>query len=98
MNKYLKKLRHLQHTMIHWAEENKIRKNKGKFQIPNRKDDMEWKDDFKYVNKLEMDLNDDMPHPSRLNNDEMKMCNELYRFYSQVYIPKRTFIKDMLKK
>tara|TARA_B100001750_G_C15067311_1_gene379332 strand:+ start:23 stop:310 length:288 start_codon:yes stop_codon:yes gene_type:complete len=83
-----KKIKHLSHTMIHWAEDNKIRnKRNGGYEIPSRSN-VEWKKDFKFVAKLDSLLSDGV----YLNQDEMKMCNELYKFYSQ------TYFKDMLRK
>ena len=74
--------------MIHWAEENKIRtKRNGDYEIPQR-NGVDWKEDFKFVTKLDSLLSDGV----YLNQDEMKMCNELYKFYSQIYI------KDILRK
>ena len=44
--------------MIHWAEENKIRtKRNGNYEIPSRSN-VEWKEDFKFVTKLDCMLAD----------------------------------------
>ena len=69
--------------MIHWAEENKIRTKNGNFEIPLRSN-VEWKDDFKFVTKLDSMLADSLD--VKLKKKEMKMCNELYKYYGSVYV------------
>ena len=60
--------------------------------IPPRKDlngmCTEWKDDFKFVSKLDRLLSDGI----NLKPNELEMCNELYKFYSQMYM------KNLLRK
>ncbi len=76
--------------MIHWAEDNKIRTERnGDYEIPQR-NGVDWKNDFKFVTKIDSMLADGLD--DKLKKNEMKMCNELYKFYSQVYF------KDMLRK
>jgi hypothetical protein len=72
------KIKRLSTTMIQWAEENKIRAKNGKFEIPLRSN-VEWKEDFKFVTKLDSTLDDGLG--VFLKKNEMKMCNELYEFY-----------------
>ena len=70
--------------MIHWAEENKIRtKRNGNYEIPSRSN-VEWKDDFKFVTKLDSMLADGLD--VKLKKKEMKMCNKLYKYYGSVYV------------
>ena len=86
MKEFHKKLRHLSTTMIQWAEENKIRtKRNGDYEIPQR-NGVEWKDDFKFVQKLDSMLADGLD--DKLKKKEMEMCNELYSYYSQCYMMK----------
>ena len=86
MTEFHKKLRHLSATMLHWAEENKIRtKRNGNYEIPQR-NGVEWKDDFKFVQKLDSMLADGLD--DKLKKKEMEMCNELYSYYSQCYMMK----------
>ena len=76
--------------MIHWAEDNKIRTERnGDYEIPQR-NRVDWKEDFKFVTKIDSMLADGLD--DKLKKNEMKMCNELYKFYSQIYI------KDILRK
>ena len=76
--------------MIHWAEDNKFRTERnGDYEIPQR-NGVDWQNDFKFVTKIDSMLADGLDH--KLKKNEMKMCNELYKFYSQVYF------KDMLRK
>ena len=83
MTKLHKKLRHLSTTMIQWAEENKIRtKRNGDYEIPQR-NGVDWKEDFKFVQKLDSMLADGLD--DKLKKKEMKMCNELYKYYGNVY-------------
>ncbi len=76
--------------MIHWAEDNKFRTERnGDYEIPQR-NGVDWKEDFKFVTKIDSMLADGLD--DKLKKNEMKMCNELYKFYSQAYF------KDMLRK
>ena len=68
--------------MIQWAEENKIRTKNGNFEIPLRSN-VEWKEDFKFVQKLDSMLADGLD--VKLKKKEMKMCNELYKYYGSCY-------------
>ncbi len=71
--------------MIQWAEENKIRtKRNGDYEIPQR-NGVEWKEDFKFVQKLDSMLADDETGVISLRKNEMKMCNELYKYYGSCY-------------
>jgi len=84
MKEFHKKLRHLSTTMIQWAEENKIRtKRNGDYEIPQR-NGVDWKSDFKFVTKLDSMLADGLD--VKLKKKEMKMCNELYKYYGNVYV------------
>ena len=84
MTEFHKKLRHLSTTMIQWAEENKIRtKRNGDYEIPQR-NGVDWKSDFKFVTKLDSMLADGLD--VKLKKKEMKMCNELYKYYGNVYV------------
>ena len=83
MKEFHKKLRHLSTTMIQWAEENKIRTKNGNFEIPLRSN-VEWKDDFKFVTKLDSMLADGLD--VKLKKKEMEMCNQLYKYYGNVYV------------
>ena len=86
MTEFHKKLRHLSTTMIQWAEENKIRtKRNGNYEIPQR-NGIDWKFDFKFVTKLDRMLADDETGVISLRKNEMKLCNELYKYYSQCYM------------
>jgi len=97
MTEFHKKLKHLSTTMIQWAEENKRKEwtpgvhKGGDYVIPQR-NGVDWKEDFKFVTKLDSMLADDETGVITLRKNEMKMCNELYKFYSQ------TYIKDILRK
>ena len=83
MTEFHKKLKHLSTTMIQWAEENKIRtKRNGDYEIPQR-NGIEWKEDFKFVTKLDSMLADGLD--DKLKKKEMKMCNELYKYYGSCY-------------
>ena len=83
MKEFHKKLKHLSATMLHWAEENKIRtKRNGDYEIPQR-NGVDWKEDFKFVQKLDSMLADGLD--DKLKKKEMKMCNELYKYYGNVY-------------
>jgi len=83
LTKFHKKLRHLSTTMIQWAEENKIRtKRNGNYEIPQR-NGVDWKEDFKFVQKLDSMLADGLD--DKLKKKEMKMCNELYKYYGSCY-------------
>ena len=84
MTEFHKKLRHLSTTMIQWAEENKIRtKRNGNYEIPSRSN-VEWKEDFKFVTKLDSMLADGLD--VKLKKKEMEMCNQLYKYYGSVYV------------
>ena len=84
MTEFHKKLRHLSTTMIHWAEENKIRtKRNGNYEIPQR-NGVDWKSDFKFVTKLDSMLADGLD--VKLKKKEMEMCNQLYKYYGSVYV------------
>ena len=76
--------------MIVWAEENKYASaRQEKWIIPPRKFynelqgdvTIEWKDDLKFVTKLDRLLSDG----KSLTKKELKYCNMLYEFYSGVY-------------
>tara|TARA_R110000851_G_scaffold47707_3_gene115813 strand:+ start:2783 stop:3049 length:267 start_codon:yes stop_codon:yes gene_type:complete len=83
-----KKIKHLNHTMIVWAEENKIRsKRTDDYEIPQR-NGIDWKFDLKFVTKLDFMLGDGKD----LTSKELQMCNQLYNFYS------KTYIKNLLRK
>jgi len=83
LTEFHKKLKHLSATMIHWAEENKIRtKRNGDYEIPQR-NGIDWKEDFKFVTKLDSMLADGLD--DKLKKKEMKMCNELYKYYGSCY-------------
>jgi len=84
MKEFHKKLRHLSTTMIQWAEENKIRtKRNGDYEIPQR-NGVDWKEDFKFVTKLDSMLADGLD--DKLKKKEMEMCNQLYKYYGNVYV------------
>tara|TARA_Y100000401_G_scaffold73194_1_gene59201 strand:- start:115 stop:402 length:288 start_codon:yes stop_codon:yes gene_type:complete len=86
-----KKIKHLNHTMIVWAENNKYKRHRNDdYIIPPRKfyNELrggevfnEWKDDLKFVTKLDRLLSDG----KSLTKKELKYCNMLYEFYSGVY-------------
>ena len=88
LNEIHKKIKHLNHTIIVWAEDNKYPTNPGNpgtdYVIPPRvKNDVvmsEWKDDLKFVSKLDFMLGDG----KTLTKKELQMCNELYEFYSLI--------------
>ena len=70
--------------MIQWAEENKIRtKRNGDCEIPQR-NGVDWKEDFKFVTKLDRMLADGLD--DKLKKKEMEMCNQLYKYYGNVYV------------
>ena len=91
-----KKIKHLNHTMIVWAEDNKYKTNPGNpgtdYVIPPRTENnmfvSEWKDDLKFVSKLDFMLGDG----KTLTKKELQMCNQLYGFYSKMYM------KNVLRK
>jgi len=84
MTDFHKKLKHLSATMLHWAEENKIRtKRNGNYEIPQR-NGIDWKFDFKFVTKLDSMLADGLD--VKLKKKEMEMCNQLYKYYGSVYV------------
>ena len=85
-----KKIKHLNHTMIVWAENNKKPthpNNPGTdWTIPPRKfynelqgGDVfiEWKDDLKFVSKLDFMLSDG----KSLTKKDLEYCNMLYEYY-----------------
>ena len=94
MTEIHKKIKHLNHTLIVWAEDNKYKNSRnGDYTVPSRRDanDMvisEWKDDLKFVTKLDRLLSDGV----HLTQKELNYSNQLYRYYSQMYI------KNVLKK
>ena len=95
MTELHKKIKHLTHTMLHWAEDNKTKEwtpgvHKGGHYVIPQRNGVDWKSDFKFVTKIDMMLADGLD--DKLKKNEMKMCNELYKFYSQ------TYIKDILRK
>ena len=76
--------------MLHWAEENKIHseipkgsKNPKDYIIPAR-NGVDWKEDFKFVTKLDRMLADGLD--DKLKKKEMEMCNQLYKYYGSVYV------------
>ena len=78
------KIKHLSTTMIQWAEENKIRtKRNGDYEIPQR-NGIDWKEDFKFVTKLDSTLDDGLG--VKIKKKEMEMCNQLYKYYGSVYV------------
>tara|TARA_B100001250_G_scaffold412278_1_gene443076 strand:+ start:5375 stop:5647 length:273 start_codon:yes stop_codon:yes gene_type:complete len=86
LNSIHKKVKHLNHTLIVWAEDNKYKRHRNDdYIIPPRKENKifvsEWKDDLKFVTKLDRLLSDDRT----LTRKELQMCNQLYEFYSGVY-------------
>ena len=88
MTEFHKKLRHLSTTMLHWAEDNKIQRKEvegiaGDYEIPQR-NGVDWKEDFKFVTKLDRMLAE-WPRGDKLKKKEMKMCNQLYKYYGNVY-------------
>ena len=81
--------------MIVWAEDNKYKTNPGNpgtdYIIPPRKENgisTEWKDDLLFVTKLDSMLSDG----KGITSKELKMCNQLYGFYSKMYM------KNLLRK
>ena len=81
--------------MLHWAEDNKVKEwtpgvHKGGHYVIPQRNGVDWKSDFKFVTKIDSMLADGLD--DKLKKNEMKMCNELYKFYSQIYI------KDILRK
>ena len=69
--------------MLHWAEENKIPAEFQDYIIPARNGEVAWKEDFKFVTKLDSMLADGLD--VKLKKKEMKMCNELYKYYGSCY-------------
>tara|TARA_R110002020_G_scaffold121466_2_gene276027 strand:- start:2001 stop:2300 length:300 start_codon:yes stop_codon:yes gene_type:complete len=93
LNEIHKKIKHLNHTLIVWAEDNKYKKHRnGDYIIPPRKENnilvSEWKDDLKFVSKLDFMLSDG----KTLTKKELQMSNQLYEFYSQMSM------KNLLRK
>jgi len=88
LTEFHKKLKHLSATMIHWAEENKKKEwtpgvHKGGHYVIPQRNGIEWKEDFKFVTKLDSMLSDGLD--DKLKKKEMKMCNELYKYYGSCY-------------
>ena len=88
LKEFQKKLRHLSATMLHWAEENKTQRKvvdgiAGNYEIPSRSN-VDWKEDFKFVTKLDSMLAEGLD--VKLKKKEMKMCNQLYKYYGNVYV------------
>ncbi len=93
MTEIHKKIKHLNHTLIVWAEDNKYKNNRGgDYIIPPRVENdvvmSEWKDDLKFVSKLDFMLGDG----KTLTKKELQMSNQLYEFYSQMSM------KNLLRK
>jgi len=98
LNEIHKKIKHLNHTLIVWAEDNKYKKHRnGDYIIPPRtfynelqggEVTCEWKDDLKFVSKLDFMLSDG----KTLTKKELQMSNQLYEFYSQMSM------KNLLRK
>ena len=86
----------MNHTLIVWAEDNKYKTNPGNpgtdYIIPPRTENKivmsEWKDDLKFVTKLDRLLSDG----KTLTKKELQMCNQLYEFYSKMSL------KNLLRK
>ena len=70
--------------MLHWAEENKIPAEFQDYIIPSRNGEVAWKEDFKFVTKLDSMLADGLD--VKLKKKEMEMCNQLYKYYGSVYV------------
>ena len=87
MTEIHKKIKHLNHTMIVWAENNKYPTNPNNpgtdYIIPPRKENKrfisEWKDDLKFVTKLDRLLGDG----KSLTKKELEYCNILYEYYKE---------------
>tara|TARA_B100000902_G_C26786627_1_gene657730 strand:+ start:46 stop:312 length:267 start_codon:yes stop_codon:yes gene_type:complete len=79
MTKELKQLRHLNTTLLHWAEENKIKSRKSgqTWELPPQ-----FRKDFKFVTRCDLKVAHDK---DKLTREEMKQCNKIYRFYRKVY-------------
>ena len=56
----------------------------GDYEIPQR-NGVDWKKDFKFVTKLDSMLADGFD--DKLKKKEMEMCNQLYKYYGNVYDP-----------
>ena len=72
--------------MIHWAEENKKKEwtpgvHKGGHYVIPQRNGIDWKEDFKFVTKLDSMV----ARGGSLFISTMKMCNKLYRYYGSVY-------------
>ena len=93
MTEIHKKIKHLNHTMIVWAENSKYPTypkdpDRG-WTIPPRKfynelrGDVivEWKDDLTFVTKLDRSLSDG----KTLTKKELEYCNILYEYYKRDY-------------
>ena len=84
MTKFHKKIRHLSTTMLHWAEDNKTQREDGSADVFLR-NGIDWDEDFKFVTKLDRMLSSDIG--DKLKKKEMEMCNQLYKYYGNVYDP-----------
>ena len=93
MTEIQKKIKHLNHTMIVWAENAKYPTypkdpDRG-WTIPPRtfynelqgEMTIEWKDDLKFVSKLDFMLSDG----KTLTKKELEYCNMLYEYYKRDY-------------
>jgi len=78
MTKSLHQLRHLNITMLQWAEENKLKSRRSGqlYELPEQ-----YKRDFRYVRVCDSKVSADI----KLNRKEMKECNKIYKFYRKVY-------------
>ncbi len=78
MTKTLHQLRHLNITMMQWAEENKLKSRRSGqlYELPEQ-----FKRDFRYVRVCDSKVTADI----KLNGKEMKECNKIYKFYRKVY-------------
>ena len=79
MTKSLHRLRHLNITMIQWAEENKLRSRRSGqlYELP-----AQFKKDFRFVTKCDGKVS---MRNEKLTREEMKECNKIYKFYRKVY-------------
>jgi hypothetical protein len=83
MTKFHKKIRHLSTTMLHWAEDNKKQWNEDGSGDVFQRNGIDWDEDFKFVTKLDRMLSSDIG--DKLKKKEMEMCNQLYKYYGNVY-------------
>ena len=70
MNKYLKKIKHLRITFLEYADERSI--------VGHWSEDL--KEDFDFIENMEFHLG----VRSKISSYDMKICNRLYRKYSNV--------------